>query len=147
MLGLLIIVSAMETCPKIAPPRPPVEGRQLPRLAIEANKLPIRGLFALIALFAHLKLALLRLFTIPSVSHRDLVRLIRFVRTFLQAPLEASVPRDNCLMIALQPFTRPTPRGCQVKTSVDSAAGRKAIAQGLKPVLFSIVYGPAKAVP
>ena len=25
--------------------------------------------------------------------------------------------------------------------------GRKAMPQGLKPVLFSIVYGPAKAVP
>ena len=134
----------METCPKIASLRPPVEGRQLPRLAIEANNLPIRGLIALMTLLAHLKLALLRLFTIPLVSHRDLVRL---VRTFLQAPLEASVPRDNCLMIALQPFTRPTPRGCQVKTSVDSAAGRKAIPQGLKPVVFSIIHGPTKAVP
>ena len=50
------------------------------------------GGIALMALLAHLKLALLRLFTIPSVSHRDLVRLVRFVRTFLQAPLEARVP-------------------------------------------------------
>jgi hypothetical protein len=32
-------------------------------------------------------LVCLRVFTIPSVSHRDLVRLIR---TFLQVPLEAS---------------------------------------------------------
>jgi hypothetical protein len=82
----------METCPKIASPRPPVEGRRPPQLAIEANKFPIRGVIALMALLAHLKLALLRLFTIPSVSHRDLVRLVRFVRTFLQAPLEARVP-------------------------------------------------------
>ena len=85
----------METCPKIASPRPPVEGRQPPRLATEADKFPIRGLIALIALLAHLKLALLRLFTIPPVSHRDLVRLVRFVRTFLQTPLEARVPRDK----------------------------------------------------
>jgi hypothetical protein len=99
----------METCPKIASPRPPVEGRQPPRLATEADKFPIRGLIALIALLAHLKLALLRLFTIPPVSHRDLVLLVRFVRTFLQTPLEARVPRDkhfketdlHCLVLCL----------------------------------------------
>ncbi len=42
----------MERCPKIASPGPPVEGRQPPRLAIEAKKLRIRGLMALIALLA-----------------------------------------------------------------------------------------------
>ena len=89
----------METCPKIAPPRPPVEGRQLPRLAIEANKLPNRGLMALMALMAHLKLALLRLFTIPSVSLRHLVRLVRLVRTFLQAPLEAGCSLFRSLLM------------------------------------------------
>jgi hypothetical protein len=70
----------METCPKIAPPRPPVEGRQLPRLAIEANQFPNRGLMALMALLALIILALLRLFTVPSVSHRDLSRLSRLFR-------------------------------------------------------------------
>jgi hypothetical protein len=91
--------------PPLARPRGPLA----PRLAIEANKFPIRGLIALIALLAHLKLALLRLFTIPPVSHRDLVRLVRFVRTFLQTPLEARVPRDkhfketdlHCLVLCL----------------------------------------------
>ena len=42
----------METCPKIAQLRPPVEGRQPLRLAIEANKLPTGGLIALMALLA-----------------------------------------------------------------------------------------------
>jgi hypothetical protein len=44
-----------------------------------------------------LKFELLQLFTLPSVSHRDLVRL---VRTFLRTPLEVTVSRDNCLTIA-----------------------------------------------
>ena len=52
---------------------------------------PPGGLIALIALFALILLALLRLFTVPSVAHRDLVRLVRLVRTFLQAPLQASL--------------------------------------------------------
>jgi hypothetical protein len=105
----------METCLKIAPTCPPVEDRQHPRLAIEANKLPIRGAYLSFLSLSQLKFALLwlftipsvstqgafsaysafgahfftllRPFTIPSVSHQDLVRL---VRTFLQAPLEAS---------------------------------------------------------
>jgi len=38
---------------------------------------------------------------------------------------------------------RPGFTGCGKR----SASGRKGIPQGLKPVLFSIVYGPAKAVP
>jgi hypothetical protein len=72
----------METCPKIAAPRPAIDGRQPPRLAIEASKLPAyRSLF-------HLKFELLRLFTLPSVSHRDLVCLVSLVRTFLRTPLE-----------------------------------------------------------
>jgi hypothetical protein len=87
----------METCPKIAAPRPAIDGHQPPRLAIEANKLPIRGAYLAYRSLFHLKFALLRLFTLPSVSHRDLVSL---VRTFLQAPLQLTVPRDNCLMIA-----------------------------------------------
>jgi hypothetical protein len=52
------------------------------------------------ALLALILLAYFRLFTRPSASHRDLVRLVRFVRTFLQAPARSEVPRDNCLMIA-----------------------------------------------
>jgi hypothetical protein len=132
MLDLSIIVSVMDTCPKIASPRPPVECRQLPRLAIEANKLPIRGLMALMALLAHLKLALLRLFTIPSVSHRELVRLVRLVRTFLQAPLEASVPRDNCLMIAFQPFTRPHPAGMSSEDVRRVCGGKESRTSGAK---------------
>jgi len=119
----------METCPKIASLRPPVEGRQLPRLAIEANNLPIRGLIALMTLLAHLKLALLRLFTIPLVSHRDLVRL---VRTFLQAPLEASVPRDNCLMIAFQPFTRLHPAGMSSEDVRRLCGGQESNSSGAK---------------
>ncbi len=100
----------METCLKIAPTCLPVEDRQYPRLAIDANRLPIRGAYlsflslfqlksALLWLFtipsvstqgaysaysafgAHF-FRLLRPFTIPSVSHQDLLRL---VRTFLQA--------------------------------------------------------------
>jgi len=41
----------METCPKIAAPRPAIDGRQPPRLAIEDTKVPIRGLISLIAHF------------------------------------------------------------------------------------------------
>ena len=93
----------------LATPRTALEGRQPPRLAMEDSKVPIRGLIALIALLALILLALLRLFTIPPVSHRDLVRLVRFVRTFLQTPLEARVPRDkhfketdlHCLVLCL----------------------------------------------
>jgi hypothetical protein len=59
----------METLPKIGPLLPSVEGRQPLRLAIEANKLPTGGLMALLAL---IKSALLRLFTLPSVSHLGL---------------------------------------------------------------------------
>jgi len=36
-------------------------------------------------------------------SPQHLVRLLRLVRTFLRTPLKASVPRDNCLMIAFRP--------------------------------------------
>ena len=93
----------METCPKFAAPRPATDGRQPPRLAIEVNKLPIRGAYLSYRSLFHLKFGLLRLFTLPSVSHRDLVRIVRLVRTFLQAPLQASVPRDNCLMNAFRP--------------------------------------------
>jgi hypothetical protein len=42
----------METCPNIAPPRPPVEGRQLLRLAIEANTLRIRGAYSAYSAFS-----------------------------------------------------------------------------------------------
>jgi hypothetical protein len=59
----------METCPKIAPILPPVEGRRPPRLAIEAYKPPTGELIALMALLALIKSALLRLFTLLSVSH------------------------------------------------------------------------------
>jgi hypothetical protein len=90
----------METCPKPAAPRPAIDGRQPPRLAIEANKLPIRGAYLAYRSLFHLKFELLRLFTLPSVSHRDLVTLVSLARTFLQAPLQLTVPRDNCLMIA-----------------------------------------------
>jgi len=89
----------METCPKPAAPRPATDGRQLPRLAIEASKLPIRGAYHAYRSLFHLKFELLRLFTLPSVSHRDLVSLVSLVRTFLQAPLQLTVPRDNCLTI------------------------------------------------
>jgi hypothetical protein len=89
----------METCPKPAVPRPAIDGRQPSRLAIEANKLPIRGAYHAYRSLFHLKLQLLRLFTIPSVSQRDLVCLVSLVRTFLQAPLQLTVPRDNCLTI------------------------------------------------
>jgi hypothetical protein len=90
----------METCPKPAAPRPAADGRQLPRLAIEASKLPIRGAYHAYRSLFHLKFELLRLFTLPSVSHRDLVSLVSLVRTFLQAPLQLTAPRDNCLTIA-----------------------------------------------
>jgi len=83
----------METCPKPAAPRPAADGRQLPRLAIEASKLPIRGAYHAYRSLFHLKFELLRLFTLPSVSHRDLVSLVSLVRTFLQAPLQLAVPR------------------------------------------------------
>ena len=84
----------METCPKPAVPRPAIDGRQPRRLAIEANELPIRGAYFSYRSLFQLKFELLRLFTIPSVSHRDLVCLVSLVRTFLQAPLQARVPRD-----------------------------------------------------
>jgi hypothetical protein len=80
----------------LAAPRPALEGRQPPRLAMEDTKVPIRGLIALIALLALILLALLRLFTIPSVSHRDLSRLSRLSRLFcifLLAPLQVTVPQ------------------------------------------------------
>jgi hypothetical protein len=62
----------METCPKIALPRPRMEGRQPPRLAIEAKKLPIRGLMALIALLALILFGVAPLFTLPSFSLQGL---------------------------------------------------------------------------
>ena len=40
----------MEACRKTAGPRPAIEGRQPPRVAIEDTKVPIRGLRALSAL-------------------------------------------------------------------------------------------------
>jgi hypothetical protein len=72
----------METCPKPAVPRPAIDGRQPRRLAIEANELPIRGAYFSYRSLFQLKFELLRLFTIPSVSHRDLVCLVSLVRTF-----------------------------------------------------------------
>jgi hypothetical protein len=113
----------METCPKIASTRLPVEGCRPPRLAIETNKRPTGGLIAPMALLALILFGVAPLFTLPSVSHRDLVRL---VRAFLQAPLGASVPRDHCLMIAFDRLLALTPRGCQGRTSANSAAARKA---------------------
>jgi hypothetical protein len=88
---------------------PARRGPSAPSARNRSRQVPIRGFIALMALLAHLKLALLRLFTIPPVSHRDLVRLVRFVRTFLQTPLEARVPRDkhfketdlHCLVLCL----------------------------------------------
>ncbi len=135
----------METCPKFAAPRPSEEGRLPLLLAIEDHRLRTGGLMALMALLAlNLKMALLRLFTIPLVSHRDLVRLVSLVRTFLQAPLEASVPRDNCLMIAFQPFTRPHPAGMSSEDVRRLCGGQESKTSGAKkPVLSSIVYGPA----
>jgi hypothetical protein len=63
MLELLTIGERDGTCPKIAQLRPPVEGRQPLRLAIEANKLPT-GLIALMAL-----LALILFGVAPAVYH------------------------------------------------------------------------------
>ena len=50
----------METCPKTASPRPPVEGRQLPRLAIEGGAYSAYGAFS-----AHFILLAL----LPAVYH------------------------------------------------------------------------------
>jgi hypothetical protein len=100
----------------LAAPRPALEGRQPPRLAMEDSKVPIRGLIALIALLALILLALLRLFTIPSVSHRDLSRLSRLSRLFcifLLAPLQVTVPqglkslRENLPGPGLSPTSAP----------------------------------------
>ncbi len=56
----------METCPKIAPPRPPVEACLLLRLALKANIFQPGGLIALIALLA------LNLFGVaPAVYYPD----------------------------------------------------------------------------
>jgi hypothetical protein len=79
----------VETCPKIAALRPALVGHRAPWVAIKANRLPTGGLIVLISL------ALPRLFTIPSVSHLDLVRLVRLVRTFLQASLELTTPQGR----------------------------------------------------
>jgi hypothetical protein len=54
----------METCPKIASPRPPVEGRQPPRLATEANKFPIRGGYRSYGAFGSFKIG-----AAPAVYH------------------------------------------------------------------------------
>jgi hypothetical protein len=59
----------METCPKIAQLRPPVEGRQPFGWQLPANKLPTGGLIALLALILF---GVAPLFTLPSASHRGL---------------------------------------------------------------------------
>jgi hypothetical protein len=81
----------METCPKFAAPRPSEEGRQPLRLAIEDHKLRT-GLMALMALLAlNLKMALLRLFTIPLVSHQGLSLL-----SLLSSHISAGAARSEC---------------------------------------------------
>jgi hypothetical protein len=80
------------------------------------------GLIALIALIAHLKLALLRLFTIPPVSHRDLVLLVRLVRTFSTNAARSEGASGSLFDDCFRPLLGLTPRGCQVKTSANSAA-------------------------
>ena len=52
MLDLLIIVSAMETCPKITPPRPPVEGRQPPRGRNRSQPASNRGAYSAYSAFS-----------------------------------------------------------------------------------------------
>jgi hypothetical protein len=52
MLDLLIIGERDGNMPPDRPPRPPVEGRQLPRLAIEANQFPIRGAYGAYGAFS-----------------------------------------------------------------------------------------------
>jgi hypothetical protein len=52
----------METCPKPAVPRPVIDGRQPPRLAIEAKKPPSRG-----AYLAYLSLFQLNFAAAPAV--------------------------------------------------------------------------------
>src|ERR1700722_2542371 len=102
----------MESGPKIAAPRPAIEGRQPPRATIEDTKVPIRGLFALIPLLAHLNLAALRALYHPvdfAAGLRSLFllsSLLSLISHISATPLEVTAPR------------------------------------GLKPVLFSTFYCP-----
>jgi hypothetical protein len=98
----------METCPKIASTRLPVEGCRPPRLAIETNKRPTGGLIAPMALLALILFGVAPLFTLPSVSHRDLVRL---VRTFLQGAARSECASGSLFDDCFRPFTRPHPAG------------------------------------
>jgi hypothetical protein len=63
--GRLIIGERDGDMPKPAAPRPAIDGRQPPRLTIEANKLPIRGAYLAYRSLFQLKFELLRLFTLP----------------------------------------------------------------------------------
>jgi hypothetical protein len=63
---------------------------------------------ALIALLALILLALLRRFTIPSVSHRDLVSLVRLVRTFLHKNNRCRRMRGNVGSLAKSDRNLPT---------------------------------------
>jgi hypothetical protein len=86
----------VETCPKIAQLRPPVEGRQPLRLAIEANKLPTGGLIALMALLALILFGVAPLFTLPSVPHRGpYLAYFAYFAYFYRRRSKRAGPRDG----------------------------------------------------
>ena len=60
----------METCPNVAPPRPPMEDRQLPRLAAQANQLPIWG-----AYLSYLSFLSLKIRAAPAVKESVIISL------------------------------------------------------------------------
>jgi hypothetical protein len=64
-------------------------------LAIVANQFPIRGPYLSFLSHSATFFCAARLLTIPSVLPQNLFRLVRFLRTFLQAPLEASGASDD----------------------------------------------------
>jgi hypothetical protein len=128
----------METCPKIAQLRPPVEGRQPLRLAIEANKLPTGAYSAYGAFSAHFIWCGSAVYPPVGLTPGAYLAYLAYFANFYSR-------RDNSLMIAFDRLSGITPRGCQIKMFVDSAADRKAIPPGLKapevrslPLLFSV---------
>jgi hypothetical protein len=109
MLDLLTLETVMETCPKIAPPRPPVEGRQPPRLAIEANKLPTGGLIALMALLALILFgaapAVYPLVGLTPGTYFSYLAYFAYFAYFYRRRSKRTAPRNSCLMIAFESYS------------------------------------------
>jgi hypothetical protein len=94
--------------------RPPVEGRRPPSARNRSQQAPNRGAYSAYGDFsAHFISCGSAVYHPVGPSPGALSRLSRLsliFRIFLQAPIEARVPRDNCL-ICFRPLLGPTPQG------------------------------------